>query len=528
MTHNHVEAGRAEDLHRGAGRAADGFGLGQSAAAEETGEVDVDIMRADAVASNDELTGTGLLRPDRSDIDAIGRAGGIDLGNVGARARPDGRQAGRQHYVRHHVGQIETGRSVLDRNRDLEELLQRLDPAVDDDDAGNRLSAWRLDDDNIRAAGDTTGYGPRWGGAAATAADGPAAGTAAVSGTRTGRYGHRLAYRDRELTDGQHDGEHRDVEVARIVEIDDAAVDQQLRFLDGQRTRACLGDNDRRRIDVSDQDRIGRGGRLRCRREVVDRGRDQRIFAIRSQRNVEAESRRRRIQFGRNGTRPAFDPDRRVGTRGATYLYDLLHARRRHRIEHGRRQRAGIFDCRRADKGVEGAKHHAELQNAVIERTGIDSRKGNIGTANRRKQRAAGAGATLIRQDDVKQKGRRMRRELDAAGDVRTVSIVDHAVDTGAENRNIDQGHRRRYLRAQRDDLRRFVRIVTVNSELTARAAAATATRCSENDGNILCLARIENERDALSRQCADDKIGVIADHIADVQRCVSGITDSQ
>ena len=184
MAHDHVESRRAEHLHRGAGGTVHRFRLRQSAAFEETIEIDVDAMRTDTVAANNKLSGAGFARIDGADIDRIERAAGVDRGDIGARTRLDRRQAGRQHDVGHHVGQVEQHRRVLDRDRDLEEFLQRLDTAIDDDHARNGLTARRRNDDDIGTAAGAAAHTAAAATAATAGADPAATAAAAIADAR--------------------------------------------------------------------------------------------------------------------------------------------------------------------------------------------------------------------------------------------------------------------------------------------------------------------------------------------------------
>ena len=150
MTHHDTEFGRTQDLDRCAGRPTHRESLGQTATCEEPAELHIHSVRTDGVATDDELAEAGLTGTNLADEHTIDITLGIHIGHHFAKPGTYGRQTGRGNDPRLHVGQGETGRGVQKSQGDLEKLLQGLYAAVNDDHAGDGLSAFIPNNNDLR------------------------------------------------------------------------------------------------------------------------------------------------------------------------------------------------------------------------------------------------------------------------------------------------------------------------------------------------------------------------------------------
>ncbi|WP_297820769.1 hypothetical protein [uncultured Paraglaciecola sp.] len=182
------------------------------------------------------MTGTRTHRADITNHNTIGFTSGINIGNIGSRTRTHWRQTCWQYDVRLHIGKYKPARCILYGNSNLEEFFKGFDTTIDDDDSGDSLSCRCLDHDYVGAAGNAAGDRP-WSAARDTSTAGsPSATTARAAITNTRRCGYRnwLTVGDRKLTDGDHDGKHRNIEVARVIQIYNAVFHQQLGFFNSE------------------------------------------------------------------------------------------------------------------------------------------------------------------------------------------------------------------------------------------------------------------------------------------------------
>ncbi len=89
MPDNNIQFWWSEYLHAGSCRTADRCRNWQPAAAEESVEVDRDIVGADTVTADNELAGAGLAGGDHAHSNRVNCTGAVDVGNVGAESGLD-------------------------------------------------------------------------------------------------------------------------------------------------------------------------------------------------------------------------------------------------------------------------------------------------------------------------------------------------------------------------------------------------------------------------------------------------------
>ena len=278
-------------------------------------------------------------------------------------------------------------------------------------------------------------------------------------------------------------------------------------------------------------DRARRGRRPRRRGEIVDRSRDQRVLGIRAQGHVETEIRGQRIQVDRDGVGAALDLDRGVFSRGTADLDDSLNARGRDRIEHWRRQRTGILDCRVTDEWIQRTQVDGKLEDTVIQDTGVDTAEG-YRTAVRVGGERPGAfrGTALVGQRDEKLLGSRgAGAEQHLAGYVGAVAEADDIVSAGAEDWIVGLNRDRRQHVARNVDLgRRLVGIVAGKRQDTRRCAASGPRLRHESQNQALRTARRQHKGNILPGYRPDLERRGIADNTTDFERRIAGIAHSK
>ena len=548
MAHHHVEAGRPQHLHRGARRAAHRHRRRQAAAGDGAAEVDVQAVGADAVSPHDELAAGHAARADVAQGHAVHTVDQADIGDIRPQAGPHWRQPGGHAHAGVHAGQGEGAGAVAQQQGDLEELFQGLDAAVDDDDARDGVALGIGDHHQLGAAGDAAARRPAGAAAssatattAASAATDPGAAEAIADTAGARLVHHRLADGDRRAANGQHHGEHGDVEIGGIRGIDHALVHQIVDLTLTQRPRIDVGKHDLAGIEMDDLHRRRAGHRLGRRRQVVDGRGDQGVLLVVPQGHVQAEGRGARIQCRGNHPGAATDAYRGVLPRTAAHLHAVLGGDHGQGIQYRRRQRRGVLHRRRARHGGQvravPGEGHLHGNHPIGQATGIDAVEGHgprpVGGGI---DCAGGPHTALIHQrhhEGVGAAGPGAKAHL--AAHTCTGGCRDHIEATGRpdprpQHRVILQiGSRRAHLAHQGHGAHRLDGIVTVDTQGAQRRGARgrTQRRC-EAHHQVTCLTGLQVEGQGFAQRRCRAEQAVVHTQGAHAQRTGAGIGDGE